>query len=80
MLDLFWIILAGLAIMAGVRFLHRLRDAADTERPRLTDEDIRRLEEGGSIEFDPPTDPDEIAAAEERFWNESWDEPDEPFS
>lgn len=76
---MFWMVLAGLAVAAGVRFLLRLRDLTGEETPRLTDEEIRILESGGSIEFDPPTDLDEVAAEEEAFWSESWDEPDEPF-
>lgn len=77
--NLFWIILAALVILAGMRLWSRVkRDTGSGVRP-LTDEEIRRLEEGGSIEIDPPTDLDEVAEAEERFWGEGWDEPDEPF-
>jgi hypothetical protein len=46
----------------------------------LTDEEIRRLERGGSIEVDAPTDMSEVAEEEQRFWEERWDEPDEPLS
>lgn len=79
MTNLFWIALAVLAIFAGVRVALRVRRGSGGEVRRLSDEEIRRLEAGGSIEISAPTDLREVAEEEERFWSESWDEPDEPF-
>lgn len=45
---------------------------------RLTDDDIRRIEAQGRMEAEEPLDLQEAAEEEERFWGESWDEP-EPF-
>lgn len=76
---LFWIAVAALAIIGGLRVWRRVRRARQPEVRPLTDEEIRQLERGGSIEIEPPTDMDEVAEEERRFWEQSWDEPDEPF-
>jgi hypothetical protein len=72
-----WIFLLGaLAVLAGWlgyrRRLDRIRG------PTLTDEQIRAIEEGGSLrhDMDEPLDLEEAAEEEERFWDESWDEPE----
>lgn len=77
--NLLWITFAVLAALAGARVWLRIRGARPPLVPTLDDEEIRRLERGGSIRIDTPTDLGEVAAEEERFWEETWDEPDEPF-
>jgi hypothetical protein len=73
----FGLILASLALAACVVCLRRLR--AVTAAPRLTDDMVRRIEEEGVLraEEDEPLDLHEISDEEERFWSESWDEPEE---
>jgi hypothetical protein len=42
----------------------------------LTDAEIRAIERGERVEADGPLDLDEAAEEEERFWDETWDEPE----
>ncbi len=67
-------LLAGVAVVVCGRRLRRARSADSTT---LDDETIRRIENEGSIEVDEPNDLDHIRQEEARFWEESWDEPDE---
>jgi hypothetical protein len=79
-LTLLWALLATLAGAAGVRYLFRLRSGGPTSgTPRVDDEAIRRILETGSLPSgrDEPLDMEEAARAEEEFWSESWDEPEE---
>lgn len=80
----FWIFLALLAGAAGLRYLARLRSASRRGAPpRVDDDALRRILEhgtlstGGGDEDDEPLDPRRAARAEEEFWAESWDEPEE---
>lgn len=79
-MTLFWTFLTVLAGAAGVRYLARLH-AARASRGRVVDDDaVRRILEEGTLttdEDDEPLDLEEAARAEEEFWAESWDEPDE---
>jgi hypothetical protein len=70
-----WLFAAGAVLVAGAwwanrRRLRRMRD------PGLSDADIRRIEASGRVERDEPLDLDEAAEEEERFWGETWDEPE----
>lgn len=77
------LLLGALVLAAGVRYVVHLR----AERRRraaapLDDAAIREIERTGRLEGrdtadDAPLDLDEIAAAEEEFWAEGWDEPEE---
>lgn len=74
-----WIFLLGaLAVLAG--WLGYRRQLMDQVRgPRLTDAQIRAIEEGANLhvdQIDEPLDLDEAAEEEGRFWDESWDEPE----
>ena|SRR5215203_7443613 len=74
------IVLAALAALAGVRYLVRLRSAARARDapPRVDDDAIRQILERGTLSTGPEAlDMGEIARAEEDFWAESWDEPEE---
>lgn len=79
----FWIFLALLAGAAGLRYLAHLRSAAPRGGPpRVDDDALRRIMEHGTYsdgddEDDEPLDPEKAARAEEEFWAESWDEPEE---
>ena len=68
--------LAGAA--AAVVWGRRLRGPNGTDvSVGLDDEAIRQIEAEGWIEVDEPIDLDHIRKEEARFWEESWDEPDE---
>ena len=80
-----WIFLALLAGAAGLRYLARLRSATRPGAPpRVDDDALRRILEHGTLstggeddDDDEPLDPRKAARAEEEFWAESWDEPEE---
>jgi hypothetical protein len=72
------LVVAGLAMLAGLRFLKLRADRANGST-RLTDDLIRRIEEEGSLELeeDEPLDLAQIDEEEARFWEEErWDEAD----
>ncbi len=68
-----------LAVVVGWLGRRRLRRHIGADRPRLGDDDVRRILREGrlEIELDEPLDPEEIEREEERFWSETWDEPEE---
>jgi len=81
MLAIFWFVfgagLATLAILAGVSLRARQADVIGRGRPVLDDAASEQIIEQGEIwvDEDDPLDLDEIDDEEERFWSESWDEP-----
>ena len=81
MLFFFWFVfgagLATLAIAAGVSLRARRVGVIGRSRPVLDDVAIDHIIEHGEIWIaeDEPLDLDEIDDEEERFWSESWDEP-----
>lgn len=78
-MSLFWIVLAGAAALVGMRYRRRIAAVKDSSSPRVDDEALRTILEEGrlAVEEEEPLDLDEAARAEEEFWNEHWDEPDE---
>jgi hypothetical protein len=71
-----WIVISVLAVLAGVRYLARIRSL---RTPAVDDDAVRRILDTGSLEAedDESLDLDEAARAEEEFWDESWDDPEE---
>lgn len=69
-----WLFAGCALLVAGAGLLVRRRMAR--LRGGLSDEAIRAIEEYGRISVDEPLDLDEAAEEEERFWSESWDEPE----
>jgi hypothetical protein len=72
--------LAALAALAGVRYLWRLRAGRESGGvPRVDDAALQRILATGSLPAEEPDalDMDAAARAEEEFWGESWDEPEE---
>ncbi|MBW3553230.1 MAG: LPXTG cell wall anchor domain-containing protein [Gemmatimonadetes bacterium] len=69
-----WLFAGGALLVAGAGLLVRRR--MSRLRGGLSDEAIRAIEEYGRIAVDEPLDLDEAAEEEERFWSESWDEPE----
>lgn len=65
----------GAALLVAAGGLAARRRLAE-HRAGLTDDAIRALERGASVELDEPLDLEEAAEEEARFWNESWDEPE----
>ncbi len=64
-----------LAVAAAVATHRRIRSG--TGGRGLDDAQLRQIEETGRLELDAPLDREEIQAEEERFWEETWDEPEE---
>jgi hypothetical protein len=71
------LLIGVLALAAGLVYRSRLNEAIGSGQAVLSDDMIRQIEEGGSVELDEPLDLDEIQEEEARFWEEPWDEPDE---
>jgi hypothetical protein len=69
-----WIFLFGALLVAAGWLSYRRRLSG--LQPGLTDEDIRAIEKGGLVGREEPLDLEEAAEEEERFWDESWDEPE----
>lgn len=76
---LIWFAFGALAVLGGLEVRKRLWRSKDGGRATLDDEAVQRILDTGrvSVEEEPPLDLDEIEEAEERFWSESWDEPEE---
>ena len=68
--------MAVLAIGAGLAIRWRVLQRTGRWGSELTDEDVRTIEEFGSlsVEEDEPLDLEQVREAEERFWMETWDE------
>jgi len=75
---LFWTVLAALTVAAGWSLYERRR-RLKVRAPVLDDDAIRRILETGElhVEEDEPLNLAEIDQEEERFWSETWDEPDD---
>jgi len=78
-MSLLWVALAILLLIAGIRAIVRTR-AVRRRSGTVDDDAVRRILEDGSLDVDDedePLDLDEAARAEDEFWSETWDEPDE---
>jgi hypothetical protein len=67
-------VLGALLVTAG--WLGYRRRLTDMRQRPLSDGDIQRIEREGRYAGEEPLDLDEAAEEEERFWAESWDEPE----
>ena len=76
---LFWAFLAVLALAAGLTLHFRRREALAASLSKVDDRAIATILEKGqlSVDEDEPLDLEEIDEEEQRFWTETWDEPDE---
>ena len=70
-----WIFAVG-AVLVAAAWLERRRRFRRMREGGLSDGAIRQIEVSGRVEVDDPLDLEEAAEEEERFWNESWDEPE----
>lgn len=67
--------LAALLVLIG--WMGYRRRMEELRGPPLTDDDIREIEARGRLPREEPLDLEEAAEEEERFWGESWDEPEQ---
>lgn len=74
-----WIAFAVLLVLAGIRLLLRREPRGPAGPFEVDDDAIARIVHHGTLTTpdEEPLDEDEIARAEEEFWEQSWDEPDE---
>ena len=70
-----WLFALG-ALIVVVGWLEYRRRLERVKEEGLSDGDIRRIEASGWVDRDEPLDLEEAKEEEERFWNESWDEPE----
>jgi hypothetical protein len=71
------VLLGILALAGGLIYRSRLTRVTGSSEPVLTDDMLRQIEQSGWIELDEPLDLDDIQEEEARFWEESWEEPEE---
>jgi hypothetical protein len=78
-LTVLWSALAALGAAAGVGAYFRRRRQIEASRSRVDDEAIRKILATGTltVDEDEPLDIATIDAEEQRFWSETWDEPDD---
>ena len=76
---LFWTTITILVMAAALRMYMRRKELFSSEVPVLDENAIQTILEIGEIstDEDEPLDLEEIDEEEERFWRESWDEPEE---
>ena len=70
--------LAVLVLVAGFVVRWRIRERTRSEDFQVTDEVMRQIEREGRVRTDErePLDRDRIREEEDRFWSETWDEPE----
>ncbi|MBW3569998.1 MAG: hypothetical protein KY467_02720 [Gemmatimonadetes bacterium] len=77
----FWIVLSALAGLGGLRYLVRLRAGRPPSQvPAVDDAALHEILRSGRLrgpDGDPPVDMRDAAEAEDEFWSQSWDEPEE---
>ncbi len=66
-----------IAILAVAAIVSRRRTRSRMDVGGLGDDQVRRIETVGRIEVEDPLDLEEIRAAEQSFWEETWDEPED---
>lgn len=76
---LLWGAMALLVVLAWVKIRSRLEEGSRARSTRVDDDDVRRIVEEGRLHTDEdnPLDLEQIEEEERRFWEESWDEPEE---
>jgi hypothetical protein len=79
MVTTLFLVLAGIVLAGGLIARRRVRGAVKGDVPVVTDDVMRRILEEGAAggEGHEPLDEDEIREAEDRFWDEEWDRPEE---
>ncbi len=74
-----WFFLGAVFAYAWISTRRRIRKSIEVPPPRIDQDDIRRIEEEGSLLTDDPEplDLEQISREEDEFWRETWDEPEE---
>lgn len=74
--------LAAMVVVAGFVVRWRIRERTRSGDLEVTDEVVRQIERKGSVSTDErePLDRDRIREEEDRFWSETWDEPESFWS
>ncbi len=74
-----WFLLGGLVVYAWIVMRLRIRRALQMPPPHIEDQDIRRIEEEGTLMTDEPAplDLERIRKKEDEFWEQTWDEAEE---
>lgn len=70
----FFLLLALLVVVAGILARRRVRRARPDRA--LTDDMVRRIEEEGRLRREEELDLEEVREEEDRFWEQTWDEPE----
>ena len=79
-MGLIWAVFGILVVVAGVRYRQRLNSQRSDGAPSVDDAAIERIIREGKLpssEDEEALDRKAAAEAEEQFWDEYWDEPDE---
>lgn len=74
-----WFVLGALVAFAWISMRRNLKRSIHVPPPRVDQDDIRRIEEEGTLRRDDPEPLDlkQISREEDEFWREPWDEPEE---
>ena len=73
-----WAGLAAMVLVVGVRYRRRLNSLCDDEgTPSIDDDAIQRIIQHGNLPMKEKPDLAAASEAEDEFWSEYWDEPDE---
>ena len=73
-----WAALAAMVLLTGFRYRRRLNSLRDDEStPSIDDDAIERIIQDGRLPMKEKPDLEAAADAEDEFWSEYWDEPDE---
>ena len=77
--SLLWFLLGGLVVYAWIGMRRQFRKSLRVPPPHIDDQDVRQIEEMGSLLTDDPAslDLDRIREAEDEFWQQTWDEAEE---
>lgn len=70
-----WLFVAA-AVLVVVGWLGYRRRLEQVKDRGLDEGAIRQIEASGRVEIEEPLDLSEAAEEEDRFWSESWDEPE----
>ncbi len=75
----FWFLSGALVGYAWISMRRRIRKSMEVPPPRIDEDDIRRIEQEGTLLTDDPEPLDlkQIRREEDEFWKETWDEADE---
>lgn len=76
---LLWFLFGGLVVYAWIGMRRKIRKSLEVPPHHIDDQDVRRIEEIGTLVTDDPAplDLDTIREKEDEFWRQTWDEAEE---